>query len=34
SRVHARICVNGDEYHITDMGTTNGTEINGVKLQP
>ncbi|MEH2162454.1 MAG: FHA domain-containing protein [Nostoc sp.] len=34
SRVHAQIWVNGDEYHITDLGSSNGTYINGAKLQP
>jgi pSer/pThr/pTyr-binding forkhead associated (FHA) protein len=34
SRIHAQIWVNGDEYHITDLGSSNGTYINGAKLQP
>jgi hypothetical protein len=34
SRIHAQIWINGDEYHITDLGSSNGTYINGVKLQP
>lgn len=34
SRVHAQIWVNSNEYHISDMGSSNGTYINGVKLQP
>ncbi|MEH2375319.1 FHA domain-containing protein [Nostoc sp.] len=34
SRIHAQIWVNGDEYHITDLSSSNGTYINGVKLQP
>ncbi|MBD2521076.1 FHA domain-containing protein [Nostoc sp. FACHB-133] len=34
SRIHAQIWMNGDEYHITDLGSSNGTYINGAKLQP
>ncbi|MGI2906943.1 FHA domain-containing protein [Tolypothrix sp. VBCCA 56010] len=34
SRNHAQIWINNDEYHITDMGSSNGTFVNGVKLQP
>ncbi|NEU79482.1 FHA domain-containing protein [Nostoc sp. UIC 10630] len=34
SRIHAQIWVNGDEYHITDLGSSNGTYINGAKLKP
>ncbi|BAZ18060.1 FHA domain-containing protein [Calothrix sp. NIES-4071] len=34
SRVHAQIWVNGSEYQITDLGSSNGTYVNGVKLQP
>ncbi|MEH1849726.1 MAG: FHA domain-containing protein [Nostoc sp.] len=34
SRIHAQIWVNGDEYHITDLGSSNGTYVNGAKLQP
>ncbi|AVH71047.1 FHA domain-containing protein [Nostoc sp. 'Lobaria pulmonaria (5183) cyanobiont'] len=34
SRIHAQIWINGDEYHITDLGSSNGTYINGAKLQP
>ncbi len=34
SRIHAQIWINGDEYHITDLGSSNGTYINGTKLQP
>ncbi|MDZ8104736.1 MAG: FHA domain-containing protein [Nostoc sp. DedQUE12a] len=34
SRIHAQIWINGDEYHISDLGSSNGTYINGVKLQP
>lgn len=34
SRNHAQIWINNDEYHITDMGSSNGTYVNNVKLQP
>lgn len=34
SRVHAQIWINGSEYQITDLGSSNGTYLNGVKLQP
>ena len=34
SRIHAQIWINGDEYHITDLGSYNGTYINGARLQP
>lgn len=34
SRIHAQIWINGDEYHITDLGSSNGTYVNGAKLQP
>ncbi|MEH2258621.1 FHA domain-containing protein [Nostoc sp.] len=34
SRIHAQIWINGDEYYITDLGSSNGTYINGAKLQP
>ena len=34
SRNHAQIWINNDEYHISDMGSSNGTFVNGVKLQP
>lgn len=34
SRIHAQIWVSGDEYYITDLGSSNGTYVNGVKLQP
>jgi pSer/pThr/pTyr-binding forkhead associated (FHA) protein len=33
SRIHAQIWINADEYHITDLGSSNGTYVNGVKLQ-
>jgi hypothetical protein len=34
SRLHAQIWVNDDDYHITDLGSSNGTYVNGIKLQP
>ncbi|MDZ8185586.1 MAG: FHA domain-containing protein [Nostoc sp. ChiSLP02] len=34
SRIHAKIWRNRDEYHITDVGSSNGTYVNGAKLQP
>ncbi|MEH2072116.1 MAG: FHA domain-containing protein [Nostoc sp.] len=34
SRIHAQIWINRDEYHITDLGSSNGTYVNGRKLQP
>ncbi len=33
SRSHAKISVNGGEYVITDMRSTNGTFVNGVKVE-
>ncbi len=32
SRRHARIFVRNEEYHIEDLGSTNGTYLNGVKI--
>ncbi|MDF5708103.1 MAG: FHA domain-containing protein [Nostoc sp. S4] len=34
SRIHAQIWINNDEYHISDLGSSNGTYVNGRKLQP
>lgn len=34
SRIHAQVWISGDEYYITDLGSSNGTYVNGVKLQP
>lgn len=33
SRIHAQIWISGDEYYITDLGSSNGTYVNGVRLQ-
>jgi pSer/pThr/pTyr-binding forkhead associated (FHA) protein len=32
SRKHAQIIVNGFEAHVTDLGSSNGTSVNGVPL--
>lgn len=34
SRTHARIHVEGAVYKITDLGSTNGTKVNGAPLAP
>lgn len=34
SRTHATISTEGNDFYITDMDSTHGTEVNGVKLQP
>jgi pSer/pThr/pTyr-binding forkhead associated (FHA) protein len=34
SRIHAQVWISSDEYYITDLGSSNGTYVNGVKLQP
>ncbi|MCB0071550.1 MAG: FHA domain-containing protein, partial [Caldilineaceae bacterium] len=34
SRTHARIHVEGAAYKITDLGSTNGTKVNGAPLAP
>ena len=31
---HARIDRNGDQWTVTDIGSTNGTFVNGTQLQP
>jgi len=31
---HARIDKNGDTWTVTDIGSTNGTFVNGRQLQP
>jgi hypothetical protein len=34
SRNHARIDAAGNSYMLTDLGSTNGTKLNGVRLSP
>ncbi len=34
SRHHARIIRNGKQYHIEDLGSLNGTFVNGERLEP
>lgn len=34
SRLHARITREGEEYHLEDLNSTNGTFKNGLRLQP
>lgn len=34
SRVHARIEKRGTDWYVTDLGSTNGTRLNGSKLTP
>lgn len=34
SRVHAEIAVRADGVFVTDLGSTNGTWVNGVRLAP
>ena len=34
SRFHAKITKNGDQYHLQDMGSGNGTFLNGTQLPP
>jgi hypothetical protein len=34
SRRHARIVSNGEKIHVIDLGSTNGTCVNGLRLQP
>lgn len=31
SRRHARVFLSNEEYHIEDLGSTNGTYVNGIK---
>ncbi len=32
SRKHARIFFRNDEYYIEDLGSTNGTYVNGIRV--
>ena len=32
SRIHAEITHNGNEYYVTDMGSTNGTYVNSMRI--
>lgn len=32
SRKHARVFFRNDEYYIEDMGSTNGTYVNGIRV--
>jgi len=32
SREHARITFRNEEYHLEDLGSTNGTYVNGIKI--
>ncbi len=34
SRRHARIFFQNDQFHIEDLGSTNGTYLNGTRLDP
>ena len=34
SRFHAEISINDGKYYIKDMGSTNGTYVNGTKIAP
>ena len=34
SRLHASIRVNGDKMAIVDLGSANGTQLNGEKIEP
>jgi hypothetical protein len=34
SRLHASIKINGNHVTITDLGSANGTRVNGIKLSP
>jgi pSer/pThr/pTyr-binding forkhead associated (FHA) protein len=33
SRQHARITFKNEDYHLEDLGSTNGTYVNGVKVE-
>ena len=32
SRKHARVVFRNEEYHVEDLGSTNGTYVNGIKV--
>jgi pSer/pThr/pTyr-binding forkhead associated (FHA) protein len=32
SRRHAQITFRNEEYHLEDLGSTNGTYVNGIKI--
>jgi pSer/pThr/pTyr-binding forkhead associated (FHA) protein len=32
SRIHARVLFRNEEYHLEDLGSTNGTYVNGIKI--
>ncbi|MBI3763403.1 MAG: FHA domain-containing protein, partial [Chloroflexi bacterium] len=34
SRMHATLTINGTSLTLTDLGSTNGSMVNSVKLQP
>jgi hypothetical protein len=34
SRVHARVSLNGDDFVVEDLNATNGTQVNGMPVQP
>ncbi|NVM26975.1 MAG: FHA domain-containing protein [Desulfobacterales bacterium] len=33
SRSHARITFRNEDYHLEDLGSTNGTYVNGIKVE-
>ena len=33
SRSHARVTFRNEEYHLEDLGSTNGTYVNGIKVE-
>jgi pSer/pThr/pTyr-binding forkhead associated (FHA) protein len=33
SAEHARLTLDGDEWRVTDLGTTNGTFVNGTRIK-